>query len=192
MPWSLFVHDIEEVVAGSDGSVFEHLSELRIGDSAGSRREDTEFFRFSIFECTELILGDIAVAFESGEFDEESLSVGFGGASGFGIAGSELGADDVDFFSFGLDEVVLFFEICAGFFDLSVEFVILECEEELSFLDEGIFVDAETIAGNLSIPGGEDGVLFDWSEEAFCGHGVVNLDECHCGDEYSDGGEHGD
>ena len=70
MPWSLFVHDIEEVIAGSNGSVFEHLSELWIGDSTGSGSEDIKFFIFSILEGTELILGDGAIAFESGEFDE--------------------------------------------------------------------------------------------------------------------------
>lgn len=58
VPWSLFVHDIEEVVAGSHGSVFEHLSELRIGDSTGRRCLDVEFIGFSIFEGIKLIASD--------------------------------------------------------------------------------------------------------------------------------------
>ena len=192
VPWTLFVHDVEEVVTGANGSVFEHLSELRIGDSTGSRCEDIEFFGFSIFEGIELIQCDDSISLESGEFDEESLSVCFGGASGFGVTGSGLGADDVNFLGFGLDEIFLFFEVSAGFFDLAVEFVILEGEEELSFFDEGIFVDAESIAGNLSIPCGEDGMLFDGSEEAFCGDWVINFDEGHSGDDCGGDGDYGE
>ena len=71
----------------------------------------------------------------------------------------------------------MFFEVSAGFFDLSVEFVILEGEEELSFLNEGIFVDAESVSSDLSVPCGEDGMLFDGSEEAFGGDGVIDFDE---------------
>lgn len=118
------------------------------------------------------------------------MSVGFSGASGIGVTGAGLGTDDVNFFGFGLDKVILFFEVCAGFFDLSVEFIILKSEEELSFFDDGIFVDVETFACDLSIPCGEDGVLFDGSEEAFGGDGVIDFDEGHCGDDSGSDGDY--
>ena len=100
VPWSLFVHHIEEVITGSHGAIFEHLSELGVGYASFRGSEDAKFFVAAFFECAELVAGDGAITFKSSEFDEQSLAIGLGISGGFRIPGSLLAADHIDFFVF--------------------------------------------------------------------------------------------